>query len=223
MPVYLARPEGEGPWPGVVIVHDASGMGTDLRGQAEWLAGAGYLTAAPDLYYWGRRAACMFRFLREAPLGDVDAVRDHLAGRTDCSGRIGVIGFCMGGGFALMLAPGHGYSVASVNYGALLPGVADPALEQACPIVGSYGGRDYLLRGAAERLRRTLTAGGVDHDVKEYPDAGHGFLNDHAKDDVPVPMRIIAGLTGTRFHDVSARDARERILTFFARHLRQDG
>lgn len=231
LPIYLATPAASGPWPGVVVIHDAFGMTQDLRNQADWLSQHGFLAAAPDLFHGQSRIKCMITIMREVrarkgrSFDDIEAVRAWLVDREDCSGSVGVIGFCMGGGLALLLAPNRGFVASSVNYGtAPQYGYTADFLEHACPIVASYGGKDRTLRGAAERLEKVLTAVGIDHDVKEYPEAGHGFLNDHngAGDKNPLFFAVMAKLTpGTAgFHEASATDARERILDFFERHLK---
>ncbi|HYA69438.1 MAG TPA: dienelactone hydrolase family protein, partial [Acidimicrobiales bacterium] len=78
------------------------------------------------------------------------------------------------------------------------------------------------LRGAADRLERSLSTAGVPHDVKEYPEAGHGFLNDHdgAGDKTPLIFAVSGKWMGAGFHEPSATDARARIVSFFGTHLK---
>ena len=125
----------------------------------------------------------------------------------------------MGGGFALMLVADHGFSVASTNYGGI-PKDFDRFVSRACPVIGSYGARDYSLRGTAGKLERMLSEAGVVHDVKEYPEAGHSFLNDHDQNEFNALVVMLARVSNSRYHEPSARDALERIVAFFDDHLR---
>jgi carboxymethylenebutenolidase len=217
---YLALPAGEGPWPGVVVLHEAFGLDPDIRGHADRFAGRGYVALAPDLLSLGRpKLRCLiaaFRAMsrRSGPAFDViEAARDAVAGRDDCTGRVGVIGFCMGGGFALLAAPRRWFDASSVNYG-VVPEDARDLLSTSCPIVGTYGAKDRFLRGAPERLERALAANAIVHDVKEYPGASHSLLNRHHG----VPL-LIDRVAGTGWHEPSARDALARIDAFFDRHV----
>src|SRR5271169_1134614 len=142
LPLFVTAPEQDAPWPGVVVLHDVAGMSEDLRNQTRWLARAGFLAAAPNLLFRGGKMKCLFAFARDLKArqgptyNDVEAVRTWLIKHPECTGKIGVIGFCMGGGFALLLAPDHGFGAASINYGGNLPEDADSLLVRACPIVG---------------------------------------------------------------------------------------
>lgn len=222
MSAYLSQPPGAGPWPGVVVIHDGAGVTRDLHSQTDWLASEGFLALAPDLFYSAGRWRCLFRSIRDPahPLPDLDAARAWLGARGECTGKTGVIGFCFGGGLALMLAADHGFSVASVNYGGLTPD-SERALSRACPIVASYGARDRWpgVRRTPGILEPALTAAGIDHDIKVYPDAGHGFLNDHHPDDLSRLDKVIAKLVAAGYHEPSTRDARIRIIAFFRAHL----
>jgi carboxymethylenebutenolidase len=213
-------PVGSGPWPGVVVVHELFGLTDDIRQQADKLAAAGYLTVAPDLFTAGGPVRCLratFRALSSgsgAAYGDLEACRAFLTRRGDCTGTVGVIGFCMGGGFALMTAP-RGFDAAAANY-APLPADPEEALRGACPVVASYGARDPALKGAAETLERTLDGLGVVHDVKEYAGVGHSFMNRHGAG----PFRPVEKVAGVHYDHASAEDAWGRILRFFDTHLR---
>lgn len=118
-----------------------------------------------------------------------------------------------------MLAGQGRYSAASVNYGTV-PNDALGLLAGACPIVGSYGARDWGTRKAPELLERTTRANDIPHDVKVHPEAGHSFLNDHEPDEMPLWPLASGKLVASEYHAPSARDARRRIVAFFDRHLR---
>jgi carboxymethylenebutenolidase len=219
---YLALPPvGSGPWPGVVVLHEAFGLTDDIRQLTDRVATAGYVAVAPDLYSNGGVLRCLKSVFGVLAAGkgpafdDIDATRTWLAGREDCTGTVGVVGFCMGGSFALLAAT-RGFDAAAPNYGVVPPDAAE-ALRGACPIVASYGRRDVALRGAAGRLEEALTRLDVPHDVHEYPEAGHSFLNRH---NGGPPLSLIEKVGGFHFHQPSSEDAWRRIFRFFDEHLR---
>jgi carboxymethylenebutenolidase len=217
---YLAVPVTPGPWPGVVVIHEAFGLNADIRRHADRLAGVGYLALAPDLLEGKSWLRCIRAMFRQIAAGSgpafelLDASRGWLAARPDCTGQTGVIGFCMGGGFALMCAPRDGYSAAAVNYG-VVPSDAENALSGSCPVVGSYGGRDMMGVSHPERLKAALTALDVPHDVKVYPEAGHGFMSPR-----PAPLKPLTVLARLKYDQAAAEDAWQRIFAFFGTYLR---
>jgi carboxymethylenebutenolidase len=213
-------PVGEGPWPGVVVLHEAFGLNDDIRQQADRLAAAGYVAVAPDLFSAGGKWRCIRATFRAQMAGegkafdDIEAVRRWLGDRADCTGRVGVIGFCMGGGFALATAA-RGFDASAPNY-AHLPRDLDGALRGACPVIASYGAKDRTLRGTAAELEGALVRAGVEHDVEEYPEAGHSFLNRHDFGPGGALLRV----AGVGYDEPAAEDAWGRILRFFETHLR---
>ena len=218
----VARPTGDGPWPGVVMVHEAWGLDDVLRRQADRLASAGFVVMAPDLFGEGSRLRCMiatFRALRARtglPFDLIARCRDELRADPQVDGHVGVIGFCMGGGFALLVSA-DGFDASAVNYG-IIPEDVDDVLRGSCPLVGSYGGRDERFSREVPRLEAALTAHAVPHDVVVYPSAGHSFLND--AENGPRWARPLLRLSGIGPEPVAAADAWRRIEEFFDRHLR---
>jgi carboxymethylenebutenolidase len=217
---YLAIPVGPGPWPGVVVIHEAFGLNADIRSKADELAAEGYLALAPDLYAgesWVRCVRGAFRQLHagSGPAFDaINAAREVLAARVDSTGKTGVIGFCMGGAFALLCAPRGEFSAAAVNYGEV-PKDAERVLAGSCPVVASYGARDPMGASHPKRLEAALTALNVPRDVKVYPDAGHSFMS-------PKPRLLtpVTALARMDFKPDAAQDAWQRIFAFFGQYLR---
>jgi carboxymethylenebutenolidase len=237
IPGYLAGPDGalqaeagqagagqveageSARWPGVVVIHEAFGLTDDIRRKADEFAAHGYLAVAPDLYEGKSWPGCVrqaFKQLRSGtgPAFDVlDAARTLLTERPDCTGKVGVIGFCMGGGFALLCAPRTGYDAAAVNYGDV-PKDAEDALAGSCPIVGSFGARDLMGTKPPERLQRALAVLDIRHDVKVYPNSGHRFMTKTGGG-----AAVLAKITRMSYNEDDAADAWHRIYAFFGEAL----
>jgi carboxymethylenebutenolidase len=218
---YLARPAGSGPWPGVVAIHEIFGADEQFRRHCDRLAARGYLTLGLDLFSDGGPRRCIVTTMRALarghgkPLADIEAGRRYLLDSADSTGKVGIIGFCMGGGFALLTAP-SGFDVSAPNYGQA-PRHAETALDGACPVVASYGGRDPLMPGQAKKVEKALRANGVEHDVKSYPGAGHSFLNEEMTG--PRALRPIERVLNIGPRPEAARDAWARIEAYFATYL----
>ncbi len=223
MPAALALPEeGDGPWPGVVVIHEILGLNNDIRRITARFADSGYAAVAPDLFAGlGPKPICIVRAVAAyrrgggKPLEALGLTQAWLSERREVdSARIGVVGFCMGGGFALMLGARSGVGVVATHYGAV-PDRAEE-LEGICPVISSYGGRDKLYGHQGKRLEQHLRDLGVAHDAKVYPNAGHSFMS-RQEGMVGAIGRLSALRAG--YDEDAAEDGWKRMLTFFAEHL----
>jgi carboxymethylenebutenolidase len=222
LPAYFSPAVGvNGPAPGVVVVHEIFGLTDDIRRIADEFAVRGFHAVAPDLLASGGTVRCLVSVARAIssgegrPFAELDAARQWLAGHEAGNGNVGIAGFCLGGAFALLMA-NRGFGASAVQYGRL-PKRLDAAARGACPIVASYGALDRTLPGAAMSLAGALERAAVAYDVKEYPDAGHSFMN-HSS--VPGWMKPMTGSMHAGYVDTAASDAWTRIQRMFDTALR---
>ena len=226
MRALLALPEGAAPaggWPAVVAIHDIMGFTPDIRRIARRFADSGYAALAPALYDGaGAPVLCVARTLRDMSRGEgpafarLDAARAFLAARPEiAAARIGVTGFCMGGGFALYWAARGGLQACAPFYGQV-PQRAEE-LRGVCPVVASFGELDRTFLPDARRLEKHLVELGVPHDFKLYPGVGHSFMNDHGRPMMAALARRMA--MHAAYDETAAEDAWRRMLGFFATHL----
>lgn len=203
--------EGQGPRPGVLLLHELFGLNSNVRADARHLAREGYAVLAPNLYTGGMRRYCMKMFFSadalmnrsSAPqVQEVHRCLDHLKARPECDGRLGMIGMCLTGGFVLqmarrddMLAPvvfHHGFGMKDGGISS-----ADAAGVQAT-ILGHFAERDPMCpRSRVARLERDL---GDKLQAHIYRGVGHGLRSQF------------------RFTSQSA-EAWERTLAFFSAQL----
>jgi carboxymethylenebutenolidase len=217
----LALPaEGTPPFPGVVVIHDIYGFSADLRRHCQRFADAGYAALAPDLYR-GRQPGCVVKTLSSMATGKgfayevIDAARNVLAARDDVdASRIGVAGFCMGGGFALLAAADQSFAVAAPFYGAV-PQKAS-RLQGLCPTIAQYGGRDTAFLPHAKRLARHLEELGIEHEVHVYEEAGHSFMNQLEGRLAPLGRHLPIHAA---YEPHTEAKAWAKLLDFFERHM----
>jgi carboxymethylenebutenolidase len=206
----LVQPDtGPTPHPGVVVIHEVYGVNDNIREISRRFAAEGYAALAVDLFTDRNRAVCMAQFFgasllgREpAGVGELRHALDHLATQPGVDPeRIGAIGFCMGGGYAIAWARGDDRLKAIAPFYGTNPRPVE-AIRRLCPVVGSYPGSDFTAK-AGRRLDARLSHLGVPHDIKIYPGAKHSFFNDQGK----------------AYDAGASADAWQRTLAFFAVHL----
>ena len=207
---YLALPGGSGPHPGVVVIHEASGLNDNIREICRRFAGEGYAALGVDLFAGRNRGVCMARMFGGAMTGNLDhygvpalkAALGELARRPEVdAARLGAVGFCLGGSIVLTWACSDDRLAAIAPFYGAAPKPRQ-AIRRLCPVVGSWPGRDFTTK-AAGVLETELTAAGIPHDLKVYPGAKHSFFNDQWRN----------------YHPAAAADAWQRVLAFFAEHV----
>jgi carboxymethylenebutenolidase len=215
--VRLFTPEGEGPWPGVVMYPDAGGVRDTFDEMAAKLADFGYAVLLPDVYYrlgnWEpidmktafndpeqrKRLMSMIGSITQDKMAtDAAAFFDYLAARPEVSGdRFGLTGYCMGGRTAVVVAgrlPDRVAAAAAFHGGGLVTDSEDsPHLRadeiQATVYVAGAENDGSFTAEHAEQLEKALTAAGVDHKIETYP-AAHGYaVPDNASYDAAAANR----------------------------------
>ncbi len=200
LPYFLAIPDTEAPWPGIVVLHEGNGITPQLLRLCQRLAGEGYGVIAPDLFFRvggseaGDFATLIGSLAPDRTRADIVTAADHL--RAAGASSVGVIGFCLGGLLAYRRAlAGDGFAAAVGFYGA---GIAAELGEPACPTLLLFGGTDnYIAAEAIEAVRARHA------DTVVFPEAGHGFMRDGS----------------SSYREDAASDAWGRMLGFFGEHL----
>ncbi len=223
---YVARPEGDGPRGGVVVIHHMPGYDRATKEIVRRFAELGYDAICPNLY-WREApgaapddAAATARAEGGVPderlVGDVGGAADHLRSLPSANGKVGVIGYCSGGRQAVLAACNLDLDAAVDCYGAFVVGtppegfplqvtnLVDQLPNLRPPLLGLFGNEDsYPSPEQVDELDEILTSHGKPHEFHRYDDAGHAFF---AAD---RPSYRVA----------AANDGWERIAAFYKTHL----
>lgn len=208
---FLAAPEGSGPFPAVVVIHEAFGLNDNIRDITRRFAREGYVALGVDLFAGRNQMVCMFRFfggmltnsLEHGGIRDLKASLTHLSGLPFVNNeRVGAVGYCMGGSFAIAWAAADSRLKAIAPYYGMNPRPLE-AVRRLCPVVGSYPDPDFTT-GAGRKLDEVLDGFNIEHDIKVYSGARHSFFNDQ----------------GRSYNAEAANDSWERVLRFFEVHVR---
>jgi len=207
---YLVRPEGTGPFPAVVVIHEAYGLNDHIRDIARRFADQGYVALAIDLFSGRNQALCMFRYLsgilfnalNHSGIQELQAALTYLVEQPEVDKeRLGAIGFCMGGSLSIAWACTDArLKVIAPFYGAN-PRPAE-AIARMCPVVGSYPDKDFTTSNG-QKLDIALDRYQIPHDIKIYTDTKHSFFNDQ----------------GSHYAAAASQDAWERIQRFFQEQI----
>jgi carboxymethylenebutenolidase len=218
---YCAVPES-GSGPGVLLFQEIFGINDNIRGLADRLAGAGYVTLAPDMFWrierrferkdesgMGDAFAMVQRLDFEKAAEDIRAAHAHLLGMPECTGKIGAVGFCLGGALAFTAATrsrvdGRGIDAAVCYYGSAINGMLDQVGGLACPSLFHYGSLDAFITPEQINEVEAAVQGRPGVEFHRYA-AGHAFSNWDAP---------------SMYDEAAADEAWARTLDFFARHLR---
>jgi len=210
---YLARPAGaRGKLPGVLVIHENRGLNPYVKDVARRLAVAGYSALAPDGLtsvggYTGddENGAKLFGQVdRDKMREDLAAAAVYLKNRSDCTGKIGAVGFCFGGGIVNYLAVRMGSDLAAgVPFYGAQP-TAEEVAKIKAPINAQYGELDARINAGWPAFDAALTAAGVAHEGHIYPGANHGFHND----------------TTPRYDEAAAKEAWTRTLAWFDKYVK---
>jgi carboxymethylenebutenolidase len=209
---YFAKPaNSEAALPGILVIHENRGLNAHIEDVARRAALAGYLAVAPDgLSYVGgapenqEAARDKFRASDTATItADVIKGIAYLKSRNDCSGKVGAVGFCYGGGVALQCAVADPASDASVLfYGRAL--TAEQVAQVRVPLMMNYAGDDARVNASIPDFRAALDEHNVAYSLHMYPGTGHGFHNDSSQ---------------ARYDEAAAKLAWQRTLNFFNHYL----